>query len=52
MNEYLAQLESSNVRSLQGLVDWNLSHAEEALPAGPSLSLRIFAIILILTVYF
>ncbi|OBT77497.1 hypothetical protein VF21_05228 [Pseudogymnoascus sp. 05NY08] len=33
---YLKNLTSSNVRSLQELVDWNTAHSEDALPPGAS----------------
>jgi len=32
MDEYLASLESSPVRSLKKLIEWNKAHAEQALP--------------------
>lgn len=34
MDDYLGDLQQSNVKTLQELVDWNLEHAEDALPAG------------------
>jgi amidase len=33
MDKYLASLESSPVRSLKELIEWNKAHAEQALPA-------------------
>lgn len=41
---YLKNLTSSNVRSLQELVDWNIAHSEDALPPGmPFSPLRMIA---------
>jgi hypothetical protein len=34
IDSYLADLKETKVKNLQELVDWNLAHAEEALPAG------------------
>lgn len=35
MNEYLSELQASQVRSLAELVEWNQEHADDALTSGP-----------------
>ena len=34
MKKYLSGLENSNVKSLKEIVEWNMQHADEALPLG------------------